>query len=307
MVDDLKNSLDDAINGVGSTISSLDKTINSLKANGQTTRDFQSEGFNVPPSPFGDGNGLPSQKVPPERLASTQDGGGAGKRRLIHWFIPEFGVVRMYVNPNSITYQHKKVIKQEKTKGGYMLQYWGEGLSTLSIRGTTGSSGVEGINVLYEMYRAEQYAFDPVGLSLAAANSNNGLSNSIMNGVNGLVSNSEGTAGQVLGGIGAGALGAALGSSNGSALATRNIPSLASLAFGVEMYYQGWVFRGYFENMNITESADNFLWQYDMNFIVTQRRGYRTNYMPFHRSATSGPSNNSEVGGVPLSFKGLKR
>jgi hypothetical protein len=56
------------------------------------------------------------------------------------------------------------------------------------------------------------------------------------------------------------------------------------------MYYDGWVFRGYFQDMTVTESADNFLLSYDINFVVTQRRGYRGNYMPWHRSPKHGPS-----------------
>jgi hypothetical protein len=40
---------------------------------------------------------------------------------------------------------------------------------------------------------------------------------------------------------------------------------------------------------------------YNILFMVTQQRGYRTNYMPWHRSAIDGPSNNG-VGGIPLTF-----
>ena len=67
------------------------------------------------------------------------------------------------------------------------------------------------------------------------------------------------------------------------------------------MFYNGWVFRGYFKSMNFTEKAENFLIDYNMNFVVTQRSGYRTNYFPFQRSANSGPSNSSSV---PNSFSG---
>ncbi|MEK6883729.1 MAG: hypothetical protein AABY22_29140, partial [Nanoarchaeota archaeon] len=56
------------------------------------------------------------------------------------------------------------------------------------------------------------------------------------------------------------------------------------------MYYNGWAYRGFFDNMNVTESADNFLMQYDMTFVATQRRGYRVNYFPWTRSAKDGPS-----------------
>ena len=58
----------------------------------------------------------------------------------------------MYINPQQMNIDEKKVIKQQRTKGGYIIQYWGEELTTLNISGTTGSAGVEGINVLYEIY-----------------------------------------------------------------------------------------------------------------------------------------------------------
>ena len=90
---------------------------------------------------------------------------------------------------------------------------------------------------------------------------------------------------------GAGLLGGILGlDSPNNTLSAKNIPSLAQLAFGVEMYYNGWVHRGFFKNMTINERADNFLLEYQMVFVVTQRRGYRVNYFPWHRSAKDGPS-----------------
>ncbi len=83
-----------------------------------------------------------------------------------------------------------------------------------------------------------------------------------------------------------------------------NIPSLASIALGVEMYYTGWVFHGFFTSFSFRESSERLgLFDYNIGFTVTQRRGYRTNSLPWQRSAISGPSNNSE-GGTPLSFAG---
>ena len=61
------------------------------------------------------------------------------------------------------------------------------------------------------------------------------------------------------------------------------------MAFSVEMYYNGAVYRGYFTQMTANERAENFAIDYTMNFTVTQRRGYRLNYHPWHRSA-GGPS-----------------
>ena len=258
---------------------------------------FKNDGFLLPSTFSADGNGLPYTKVP---SYST----GQIKRNIITWFIPEFGIVRMFINPQSISYNHKKIISKDKTKGGYTLQYWGEDLTTLAIRGVTGSSGVEGINMLYEIYRAEQYAFDAVGLTMAANNAANDLAGNLIKGVGGAIGGAIGGSPNSTGAAAGAAFGGSLlGGIMGmdspmNSLSSQNIPSLAQLAFGVEMYYGGWVYRGYFENMNMTESATDFIWSYDINFVVTQRRGYRANYFPFHRTPAQGPSQY----GTPSSF-----
>jgi hypothetical protein len=66
------------------------------------------------------------------------------------------------------------------------------------------------------------------------------------------------------------------------------------------MYYDGWVFRGYFQDMTYNEKANDFLWDYNINFIATQRRGYRVNNFPWNKSANSGPSY-SDPGVIPMS------
>jgi len=272
---------DDLLNGVNDAVDFLNGEVN-----GSSTDSFKSDGFLLPATFSADGNGLPYNKVPTYR-------DGTLRRNIITWFVPEFGIVRMYVNPASISYNHKKLITKDRTKGGYTLQYWGEDLSTLNISGTTGASGVEGINVLYEIYRAEQYAFDAVGLSLAA---NNAASTNILSSLLG----SAGSVGDLLGDA-AGAVGSLLGmDSPNTSLVANSINSLAQLAFTVEMYYNGWVYRGFFENMTINERADNFLMEYQMTFTVTQRRGYRMNYFPWSKSASNGPSQYTS----PYSFSG---
>jgi hypothetical protein len=245
---------------------------------------FKADGFLVPATYSADGNGLPYNNVPSNKP-------GQLKRNIITWFIPQFGIVRMYVNPSAISYAHKKLISKDRTKGGFTLQYWGEDLTTINISGTTGSAGIEGINVLYEMYRAEQYAFDSVGLSLAANNFNNDLSHNLINSAaSGITNSLFGGSASTQAGV-AGLLGGITGlDSPNNNLSAKNIPSLAQLAFTVEMYYNGWVYRGFFENITINERADNFLMEYQMTFTATQRRGYRTNYFPFTRSAKDGPS-----------------
>lgn len=275
-------------------INELQNQINSSIPLTTTSQDrYKSDGFSVPAAFSADGNGLPYTKVPAYRNAKL-------RRNIITWFVPQFGIVRMYVNPESIRYASKKIIRKDLTKGGYTLQYWGEDLTTLTIAGTTGSSGVEGINLLYEVYRAEQYAFDATGLMIAANNYSSGSQDLASLGLNALGAES-GVRSVLFGstGSGTGLVGGLLGvdSSNNS---YSNYPTLAQLAFTVEMYYDGWVYRGYFENMDFTESARDFLWTYNINFTVTQRRGYRTNYFPWHRSANNGPSQYD----TPYAFSG---
>lgn len=288
--------LDDLTTGVNDAQNFLNSKNNPL-SDAQRNQ-FKSDGFALPASFSADGNGLPYTKVP----SQVQ---GQLKRNIITWFVPEFGIVRMFVNPNSISYANKKLINADRTKGGYTLQYWGEELTNISISGTTGSSGVEGINMLYEIYRAEQYGFDAVGLTLDANNASADVANNLVNGIGGAI-------GGAVGGLfgadsstsaagGAGLLGGILGlDSPNNSLSAKNIPSLAQLAFSVEMYYNGWVFRGFFKDMTMTERADNFLWEYQMTFVATQRRGYRTNYFPFQKSASNGPSQYE----TPNSFRG---
>lgn len=262
--------------------------------------------FLAPPIPAGSPNTLPSQNVQDWRQ-------GYVNRNLISWFVPEYGTVQMFINPNNITYDHKKVITKDRTKGGYTLQYWGEDLTQLKLSGTTGSAGVEGINVLYEVYRAEQLAFDAIGQSLIAINAANGANAQILGGIGGAIGLATGSAvagglgGSVGGLLGAGIAMGVFGTGTYSSLAPRNITSLATLAFQVEMYYTGWVYRGFFENMTVRESAEHLgTMEYDLTFTTTQRRGYRLNTLPWQTSAIDGGSNTDLAnGGTPLSIYNL--
>jgi hypothetical protein len=241
-------------------------------------------------SPNASSNTLPSSSIPYLQP-------GISQRQIINWFVPEVGIVNMYINPQGINYQEKKLIQSIRTKGGYTIQYWGEELQVLGIRGNTGSSGVEGLQVLEQIYRAEQLVFDPLALTMIA--------NSSLAGLNGLVNSTLG----LLGSIGTTLSNATQGVMSIDPLSQnilpQNIPTLASLALGVEMYYSGRVYRGYFTSFSYTESTQQLgLFEYDIQFMVTQVRGYRTNQFAWQRSAIAGPSNNSP-GGVPLSFQGL--
>lgn len=274
------------LGGVGDVLGTALET--ALTGNNNSARNFEQEGFIVPPIPTPSGEGLPSSKTKSQQHAKV-------RRHIIHWFVPEVGIINMYINPQSIDYNFKKLITPERTKGGYVIQYWGEELPTLNLRGITGSSGVEGLNVLYEIYRAEQINFDPIGLTIASDSMVSGLADSISS----IGSATHGIGNDAFSSISNGILG--LNPLTQSIL-PRNPPTLGSLAFGVEMYYNGWVFRGFFTSMSWTESVDKMgMFDYSLQFTVTQRRGYRTNSFAHQRSATSGPSNNIE-GGIPLSF-----
>lgn len=60
--------------------------------------------------------------------------------------------------------------------------------------------------------------------------------------------------------------------------------SLMQLAASVIMWYQGQGYRGYFTDMNYTESAENLLIDYTMTFLVIEYLGQRRrNFLPWHR------------------------
>lgn len=280
--------LNDIGSAAGDALSAVDGLLSSSPLH--SPKDFEKDGFIVPPIPSADGNGLPSQKIRSGRYARAT-------RQMAHWFVPEVGVIPMYINPKSIVYSNSKLINKERTKGGWSIQYWGENLGELTITGHTGSSGFEGLNVLYEIYRAEQYMFDSIALTMAADSSVSGLGDLVDGALGGI----GGDIGGVLGAATGGLLGLDPVSQN---ILPRDVPSLAAMALGVELYYQGLVFRGFFESFNFTESIDRLgLFDYDIRFTVTQRRGYRVNNLPWQRSAVSGPSN---ADAIPLSFVGLE-
>jgi hypothetical protein len=274
-------------------VSLLQSAVNNLDGSPQNTSGFN--GLSIIPSPSG--SQIAQAKIPNSRLATAQ-------RNMVRWFLPELGVVEMYINPQSIKYNYKKHIPSAvRTRGGYIVQYWGEELGTIAINGTTGSSGVEGINVLYDIYRNEQVAFDALALAAEAAHNQASMSNGIF-----------GTIGAGLKNIGS-LVGAGVNSLLNQAnnvIKTGNVdplqprPTLASIAFQTEMYWSGWVFRGYFNSMSVSESATNLgLFDYDLQFTVTQKRGLRLNFMPWHRSAVNGPSNSDPLFGTPYSLSAL--
>lgn len=245
-------------------------------------------GFRAADVPSQTGFGTRSGRIPPESEAVSS-------RKLIHWLVPDGPMVQMYINPSQIRYNYFKQISSQRTKGGFSLQYWGENLTTLNISGTTGTSGIEGINVLNDVYRNEQLAFDPYALFLAARQRQENTTGNIFDIGSSL---SEG-AGPFVNSL----VGAAETSFPQTA---KPPPSLGSLAFTVEMFWSGVVYRGYFTNFSVTESADKIgLFDYEIGFTVTQIRGLRRNFFAWHRSPNFGPSNSDPELGPPYSYGAL--
>ena len=215
---------------------------------------------------------------------------------------------QLYINPQSFQIREQKIIKKDLTKGGYLVQYWGEELPTVEVQGTTGSAGIEGINILRDIYRHEQIVFRTVlenrqrelaEAALAAAE-DAAASLKERSGTGWLIADA------FLGGAGSGVSDTISGLSNavdiitdpfgGTSVGTNyagtgtfsTVPTLAAFATNIDMYYQGEFFRGYFTVFSVTESANEpGHFNYSFSFVVTRRTGERTNFMPWHREPTS--------------------
>jgi len=269
------------------------------------------------------GNSSPYSSATP----STQEEAGAGPRGVepqlplhrdlgpkypdLKGYTAEGGVTnvswdrrQLYMNPQSFNLRDQKLMQKTLTKGGYVVQYWGEELTTIDVQGTTGSAGIEGINILKDIYRHEQLHYrtvlakrqreiaavaaaaqadaeaqiyeDNVGgalLGFADTLTGGGVSKSVKG-----VSNSI----DILFGT---SLGDGQGGTGG---AFRTVPTLAAFATNIDMYYQGEFFRGYFTNFAVTESASEpGHFSYSFQFVVTRRSGKRENFMPWHRNPVS--------------------
>jgi hypothetical protein len=223
----------------------------------------------------------------------------------MRFFVPEQPIVEMYINPQQVQYNFTKLINTTRAKGGYILQYWGENLGSLTIEGTTGTSGIEGINVLYDVYRNEQLMFDPYALVIAAErdraeqSSFDDLLFGGEGGVGGLANSFLGEAASLAGDF--------LNSAQSqNIINSRSKPTLAQLAFTVEIYWFGEVYRGYFENFTFTESSQNLgMFNYTFTFKVTQRRGFRTNFLAWHKDPNEGMSNWDPDFGPKKSYSSL--
>jgi len=195
------------------------------------------------------------------------------RRQLLRWLVPDVGYIQMYVNPQSININRAKAIKSERTKGGFVIQYWGEELTDITITGTTATSGVEGLNILHDIYRSEQIGFNTSALNAEAIYENETVQSWIDT-----VFPSIGDALDFFKDFGDNGLNTPYAQAK---------PTLAYMASSVEMHYMGSSFKGFFTGFTCTESADQAGWfNYDLKFKAFLERGRRSNFMPWHRSPT---------------------
>jgi hypothetical protein len=213
--------------------------------------------------------------------------------------------VRMYLNPESVGRADTKIISEQQTKGGFAVQYWGEQLTNLNITGTTGSSGIEGINVLRSIYRHEQLQFKNILKDRLIELKEDYRQSAIDKSFESTAEiNDFGSAALAVGDFFLGGVPSQLVKGDMQVLDVltsafsepprdqysnfSNTPSLAALATSIDMYYQGETFRGFFTNMNFSEQASTpGIFNYNMTFKATLITGVRKNFMPWHRNPLS--------------------
>lgn len=215
--------------------------------------------------------------------------GGQGitnrNRQVMTWRLPNGSSVQMYINPENFSVRESKQITSTRTKGGFVMQYWGDNLTQITLSGTTGSSGIKGIQALRDIYRAENKAFE-----LVAITQTRDLIDAIDDGFN--IDN----------------VGDAL-STLGENLRRRNFilrPSLASLALSVMLFYQGVQYTGFFTEFSMTESVGKLgLFDYNMTFMVTETRGSRKNFMAWHKEPLADDLAGQLINGIGNSLRSL--
>jgi hypothetical protein len=210
-------------------------------------------------------------------------------RNVILWRTPGFGFIEMYINPSELRIEQSKVAQSTRTKAGFIYQYAGENLTTISLSGTTGSSGIEGINLLEKIYRSEQLSFENIARTLDA---NPKAAASIESALTSMFSGAfTGAANTIFNEIVDSVASAAVPD-----VYTQPSPTLASLAAAVEMNFQGVTYRGFFNSFSFTESASSpGLFEYIFSFTAYAKLGERINFMPWHRRPEGQSDSNSKT------------
>jgi len=206
-------------------------------------------------------------------------------------------IVPLYINPQSIQITEGKLISDTMTKGGYIVQYWGERLININVSGTTGSGGIEAVNILRDVYRHEQIIFKDLMIKKAKDFQEQSIDTltdvSSSNASSGLQLFGDALTGGAISNLMDGVSNtidyitdAASGPSRQTAAETFQMPpTLASFATSIDLYHHGETYRGYFISFALTESANSpGIFEYSFQFTATRKSGLRTNFMPWHRN-----------------------
>lgn len=203
-------------------------------------------------------------------------------------------VVPLYINPKSFTTDYSKIISETQTIGGFVIQYWGEKITGINIQGTTGSGGIEAINILHSVYKAEQRQFKNLLLKrqrdLAkqiAEEQANATKPSTLDSLSALDQVLlDGTITNFVNGVGETMdfFKSAIAGNDVSAPKTTNLlPTLSAFAVSLDMHFQGKVYRGFIESMSVSETADSpGHFDYTLRFRSLKEYGERGNFMPWH-------------------------
>lgn len=197
-------------------------------------------------------------------------------RNVVTWRTPAHGYVVMYIGPQSIRISEGKILTSTRTKAGYVMQYAGEELTKISIGGTTGSSGIEGINVLDSIYRSEHSGFKNFASTLDSAVALKQMNGALDNFVIGSANSISPQFGAIIG--------QTVNIQESLNAFTQPTPTLAALAASIELSFQGVTYRGFFQNFSYDETGDSpGLFNYNIEFISYAKMGSRRNFMPWHR------------------------
>lgn len=225
-------------------------------------------------------------------------------------------VVPLYINPTTITTNYTKNISETQTIGGFVIQYWGDKITTMSINGTTGSGGIDAINILYDVYKSEQKSFEKTLIKrrqelLDKANENKQYLDSnptrleaidqVLFG--GAISELASGVSETMDYFRASYTGENISGQNTK---TTLMPTLSAFAVSLEMHYQGRINRGYIDNMNVTESASSpGHFDYTISFKSLKEYGERKNFMPWHTNpydSSGNPIQKPKVGPDGLNY-----
>lgn len=217
-------------------------------------------------------------------------------------------LIPCYISPTEFSVDEKKIITQTLTKGGYFIEYWGEELPTITARGTTGSGGIEAIEILRAVYRNEQIQMSNLlrersrELSQEHNLASQNTATAIAGGINALDTLFGEGFSEIL--DGSKSIIEQMSEIFSDDIEEINpvsfIPSLGTFAVSVDLYLQGLKYRGYFTDFRYNENGESpGIFEYNFTFKVLRRSGRRKNFMPWHRNPYDANGNPTEAS-IPI-------